>query len=345
MRLQNSKTGSIKKWLMVGTLVSGLAMANLTFADDSSSSNFCASYSNPDNGDGSGDSGSQCCSSAMSALCQIDTDITTGFSNITDLINKLFVTATDMTTTITSVISNTSASMAYIDNDDMNTSVSTNTNNDINTLMNNDAQAQLEIAKQFAQQLPSSGTGSFNVNNFSISSLMNEPGIESSKQPDVLNMIKTLANYGSPVKNLDANYAKQTSNTSVIEFQSSLGAYNAAQSNALNALYRIAQERTIVSGLSSSAGVPNGQEISPWQLDEYNVYQALNAAKNGSLADANVVELLRASYLDQAGMQYELFKNRQELQQLNATMAVIQLQLLNSIDKNTLNQQRLKAVK
>ena len=321
------RNNTIKRWVAVGTLISGLSVANGLYAADSATCNSTV--------------GDACCNTTVNSLCKIDNDINTGFQNITKTITDLFSATTDFTNKfLKGLITTANTSTAYIDNDAMNQSTASATNADLTTLMSNTPKDQLALTKKFAAQLPVLDSN-FNVGNFSASTLMNNPGLTSDQSATAKQMIQNVANLGNPVKNIDKSLAQQTSLVPVQEFLGSMTAYSAAQSNGLNALYRVLQERTIKSGLGSTAGL--SQEISPWQLDEYNVYQAMNIGKSGALDNATITDLARASYYALAGIQYEMFKNRQELQQLNVTMAIIQLQMLNSVNKDSLNKLRDQA--
>lgn len=331
------KLGSIKKWLTISTLISGLGAAGWLYAD-TASNNLCATYAS------SGDSShsSQCCNKSVSSLCQIDADINNGFSQLNDLITTFYQKATKFTMGfIASLNSQAGTSAAYISNDDLSQQVTSRTNNTISQLMKSDSNQQLLTMKQVASQMPGISNHNYDVNNFSMSALMNNPGIDAGTQKQVQQMILNLANTGNPVKNIDANIAGQTNKIAVQEFLASLASYNAVTSNALNSLFSIMEERTVVPGLT----LPNStQALSPYQLEMSGVNQILSIAKDGSFDNASMLDMAKAGYYAQSMTLYELFKLRQSVQQLNATMAVLQLQLLNSLDKSQLEQLRQKAI-
>ena len=186
--------------------------------------------------------------------------------------------------------------------------------------------------------MPAIADTSFDANNFSMSALMNNPGIEGDTQKaQVEKMILMLANTGNPVKNLENNVATQNY-PKVKEFLSSMGAYNAATSNALNVLYSIMKERTVTPGIGDLVG--QTADLSPMQLDMHNVQKALAYGDDGSFDQASMQDVAKTSYYVQAQMLYELFKLRESVQQLNATMAVMQLQMLNGVNKDDLENLR-----
>lgn len=329
------KSRSMKKWFTVMTLTSSLVAGGWLYAD-ATSSNICTSYASGDSS-----SGSECCNKSVSSLCQIDADINNGFSQLNDLITTFYQKATNFTSGFIAYLNGQAVtSAAYINNDNLSQTVTQTTTNTIKKLMTADSTQQLAKMKEVTGQMPSISKD-YNVNNFSMSVLMNNPGIDPSVQNQVQQMILNLANVGNPVKNIDANIANQMNKVAVQEFLASLGSYDTITSNALNSLFSIMQERTVVPGLT----LPNSaQAVSPYQLEMSNVNQILSIAKDGSFDNASMLDMAKAAYYAQAMTLYELFKLRQSVQQLNATMAVMQLQLLNSIDKSSLEGLRQKAV-
>lgn len=333
--MQN-KTNSIKKWVAVGTMASGLMVAGWLYADDTTdASSICSSYTG---GDGSSD----CCDTSVKLLCQIDTDVNDGFKKVSDyLVQFLQNTTLFVDGYLKSVINNAGGTVAYIGNDDTRNNTTTAVTGAMEKQMKLDSGQQLVETKAFASKMPGVSGDNFNVNDFAISTLMNNPGIDANQKQQLELLIQTIAGAGNPVKNIDANKASDTSLVGVQEFLASLGSYNAVKSNAMNVLYGTMQYRTVQPGLGATVGV--SQEISPMQMDMNSVNQALSFTKDDSFATASVLDMAKASYFVQVQSLYELHKLRQSMQQLNVTMAIMQLQMLNSVNKEDLDNLRQKA--
>ena len=323
---------AMKKWIATGLVSSGLLVAGWLYAADST--NFCANYS------GSGEGGS-CCDTSVSALCQLDTDVNNGFSQLYTALSGYFATTqTFISGFLQTLIKLASGSGAYIDNDQMNSNASRATTNALKVEMQMDTGQQLEVTKKIAAKMPGIAE-QFDVNQFSITALTNNPGIEANDKAKIQEIIALLGGSGSSIKNIEAALALKSNNRNIQEFLAGLGAYYTIKSNAMNVLQSTLESRSVVNGLNSTVGVD--QPISPTQMDMNTVNKILSFPSDSAFNTISVQDVLKASYSAQAQMLYELFKLRQSIEQLNVSMAVIQLQMLNSLDKNSLEALRQKA--
>jgi len=333
---------NIKRWTAAGILISGLLVAGWLYADDSST-NICTNYSNNSDSEDGSDS-SECCDTAAALLCQIDTDLNSKLQSVLSKMDQyLAATATFANNFLTNLLTSSNVLRSYIGNNEVSNNIKNDTTSTISQMMTRDNSNQLTITNELASKMPSPTANTFDASNFTMSQLMNNPGIDSSHESQVDNLILLLANNGNPVKNLAPNIAQQTQLVNVQEYQASLAALYAAQSNALNVLYGIKAERTVVPGLGSQVNASTA-DMSPMQLQLYNVNMALSLASDSeALNSSSLQDLAKASYFVQAQMLFQLYKLQEYMQQMNATMAVMQLQMLNSLNKEQLDILRQKA--
>ena len=319
----------------VGVMSSGLLVAGWLYAEDTDAGatpSTCTAYT----GDSESDS---CCTKNSQLLCQIDTDLNSSFNKLWSTLSKYFAPTDAYVNGYQQELNaDAGASKAYIGNDNMRDDTITSTKDAVTASMLKDPNSQTQTTKAFAALMPAIADQNFEVNNFSMSTLMNNPAINSDTQKNQIEqLIQVLANAGNPVKNLENNVAIQNY-PRVQEFLASLGTYNAATSNALNVLHGIKAERTVTSGTGSLVGISS--DLSPMQLEMNNVQKALSYGDSSAFDDASMQDIAKTSYYVQAQMLYQLFKLHESLQQLNATMAVMQLQMLNSVNKSDLENLR-----
>ncbi len=208
--------------------------------------------------------------------------------------------------------------------------------------MNMTATKAGKIQNELAAQVTSlqQGNGG-SADTYSIATLLQTPNITSGstqwKQAQAL--IQLLGGNGVPEYQLDAATLKTNTNA-VKAYQAAFGSYVAYQSVGMNALYGLLQERQATSGITLPG---NASPASPLELDAYTANRRLsntwltNIVNTATPADAQKEMLILL-----AEMRYEMFANRMQLEQLNATMATLNLQML-QVNKTQMNSLRRAA--
>ena len=228
---------------------------------------------------------------------------------------------------------------ALSDNSNVNDEITASTIESLKTQMTTSPKDQAKLADEMAQLMPAgSDNNSFDVNNFSMSTLMNNSGLSQEQLATAKNLIKIVTSYGNTAKNISGTIAAD--NMRAKEYLTNLGTYSAMQSNAANVLNRILEERTVSEALGKAVG---GNPLSPMQLDAKAVNEALAFNTTAQDPGASLLEIARAQYYVMAHSQYELFKIRQELQQLNVTLVLNAVQQMNNINRMALNGERQTA--
>jgi hypothetical protein len=193
--------------------------------------------------------------------------------------------------------------------------------------------------------------------NFSMSTLVNQNGITTGNiiEAEAMNFILFLS--GQPI--IDPPLTPDQldgSSTLIKNYVAGLAAFASQQSTGVSVLNNLLKERTIQQGnhfndalgnpVGASINVSNTQDMSPLQVDEYmatrrignqNWYNAIQAANPAQLSQESLVLL--------AQINYQMLQQRMQLEQLNATLASIQLTLTNTLSRDELAKAKQNALK
>gem|GEM_PF-4036906 len=220
-------------------------------------------------------------------------------------------------------------------------------------------QAALQKALPDLKNLPQANTQNSTtaVSIRSISSLLNQTGLKNSDANTARAFILYLSGQTDPVSPIPQNLEKSAPEE-VEAFNGLVAVYAAAQSTGLNVLNYLLQERIIPSTGNSgfadalsnqlynqTTGLNPATPMSPLQLDEYMAtrrvangqwYQATQNATPGQLSRENLNLL--------AEIRYEMYEQRLQMEQMNATMAVLQLTLTQAMLRPLLDKARKTAI-
>lgn len=141
---------------------------------------------------------------------------------------------------------------------------------------------------------------------------------------DPTNFISTLASAGNPIQTLPASaYKNAATNPAVATFLAGMASYSARESVGIGSLGQLIYERMPVNGLSI-----DGKPASALSYDAKLATQRMDASWYNQILsnkDTSPTDLMRENTLIAAESRYELFQIRMQLEQLNATMATLQL--------------------
>ncbi|NNM59795.1 MAG: hypothetical protein HKM04_08270 [Legionellales bacterium] len=143
--------------------------------------------------------------------------------------------------------------------------------------------------------------------------------------------IQFLQNAGNLLTPIDASSLSQADPGTVASYLDTLANFNAGQSVGLNALLNLYSERVPLSQL-------NGE--SPLSYDEKQVLKRMQPVWTASVTKMTIVDVARETLYTQAEMNYQMFQLRMQLEQLNATLAAMQLQQQQVSDFSTLQAQK-----
>lgn len=193
--------------------------------------------------------------------------------------------------------------------------------------------------------------------NFSMSTLTNQNAITAGNaiETEVMNFILFLS--GQPIIDPPLTPDQLEGNSTLIKnYLAGLAAFTAQQSTGVSVLNNLLKERTVQKGnqfsdalgnpVGASINASNTQDMSPLQVDEYmatrrignqNWYNAIQAANPAQLSQESLVLL--------AQLNYQMFQQRMQLEQLNATLASLQLTLTNTLSRDALDKAKQDAIK
>ncbi len=275
-----------------------------------------------------------CCKTINNSVTTFDKHNSDNLKKISDILNNYVVHLDD---TITSALSQffayNNTTSAFTDNAIINNQISSLTTKLLEKQMTTNPKDQAKVVGEMSQLMPAgNGNNDFDVNNYAMSTLMNNPGLDEKQLETAKNLIKIVSSYGNTAKNISGKISSD--NMRAKEYLASLGTYNAMQSNAVNLLNRILEERTMSEALGKTVGE---RAISQMQLDTKTVNEALAFNTTDKDPGASLLEIAKAQYYVSAHSQYELFKIRQELQQLNVTLVLNSIQQMNNINRLALD--------
>jgi len=194
----------------------------------------------------------------------------------------------------------------------------------------------LKAQQVYAQQVPKSqNEANQKAAYFNSASLLNATTLSGSQLDAATNYVNFLAGAGIPVQTPTGNWL--TNNTSsTTAYLNSLGTYSAELSTGLNVFFNMLEERRPQSSLQNKSAL---------QFDSDAANGRMNADWVQNTTTMSPADLQRESVIIQAETRYELYETRMQLEQLNATMANLQLQLLQVITKPAVIAAAASAVK
>ncbi len=183
----------------------------------------------------------------------------------------------------------------------------------------------------------------------SIDSLLANTTLSDEQKESAQQYVTLLAGGDAPIEPIPRKLlAKKTGPMKA--YLAAIASYAAVQSVGMNTFLNLIAERTQQKDLGLYAGVKtmNGQPVlnaSPLQVDTYNARRRITQPSwYNHVETASSSELQRENIYLLAEMRYEMYQNRMQLERLNATLALIQLQLAHQQGKDNLQTLRQKAI-
>lgn len=136
--------------------------------------------------------------------------------------------------------------------------------------------------------------------------------------------IQFLGDAGARITPLNAQTLQKADGATAASYLNSLATYYAGQSIGLNALYNLYNERIPVQQLNGESVLSN---------DQKQVLRRMQPAWTESVSKMTIVDVARETLYTQAEMNYQLFQLRMQLEQLNATLAAMQMEQQQISDK------------
>lgn len=185
---------------------------------------------------------------------------------------------------------------------------------------------------------------------FSASSIIDSYAIKegSNEMNQATQYIKFLSGQANPLMPPAENMNTQAANSkiSVQQYKAAIGTFNAAQSAALNTLYKALAARTVQPGLGKSAGIPGKSDASPLEVEQYMVTLPFTSDWSQKiLTSASPSDLQKQQLFMLAGIQNLLFENRMQMEQLNINLAALILQSQQNSTRSGISDLRDQAVK
>lgn len=301
------------------------------------------SYVNAADSSSNNDSmGTACCNAIVNAINSLKSVVVADSVATLSLLNELVNSSYNFSSEIT-----TASGSGYIQDQGLVAlkTAGLTTGLTQNTLVRNSSQSK-QLSSSLANLVPkqSSNNSSQSAANFSISSLLGTSSLTTQQDAAAKNLILFLSNQGNPVPLLDSKY-DNSDNSSFQTYRNSLGAYTAIQSTAINSLYHLLETRTPQDGLGAFIGLAPNTQASPLQLQAYMANRALSAEWMSSIVQASPSDVQREILFSLSNLQHMMFMNYQQMEQLNASLAVQILQQQSGITRANLLQLRDTAMK
>lgn len=137
------------------------------------------------------------------------------------------------------------------------------------------------------------------------------------QQAKAATFIQFLQGAGTLITPIDATTLSQADPGTVATYLNTLANYNAGQSVGLNALWTLFSERVPLQQLNGESSL---------SYDENQVLKRMQPAWTAAVTKMTIVDVARESLYTQAEMNYQMFQLRMQLEQLNGTLAAMQLQ-------------------
>jgi len=216
-----------------------------------------------------------------------------------------------------------------------------------------DAEGYYQAIAKGADAVNSAMANSGNPNSakqFSASSIVDNVALTEGSQEmqQAESYITSLSGQNNPLRPPEKNMNTQKANSkiSVQQYKAALGTFTAAQSAALNTLYKALAARTVQTGLGSDAGIPGKPNASPLEVQQYMVTQPFSSEwADKVLNDASPNDLQKQQLFMLAGIQNLLFENRMQMEQININLAALILQSQQSSTRERISLLRSQAVK
>lgn len=301
---------------------------------------------------GGGGGGSACCTTLTAAINNmgtlISTTVSTGFSVLTTQINDLVQAGVDFSSTLAS----NTAYQTVITNNWVNTDASNYgktatqqafqaSSANANATLTKSSAIVAGISSGASPQSSTSGSTAPALNSFTMNTLLGNSVLTTDQVTAAQSYIQFLAGTGNPVQTLPANTAAAATGP-VKAFLSTLGSYVATQSAGMSVLYKALAVRSVEPGLGPTANLPDN--ISPLKLQETMVTTPLSQTWYDSMNKANPADIQKQTLFLLANMQNLMYQNGLQLEQLNVTLATLQLQMLEGLTRQNLQTARAAAM-
>lgn len=199
----------------------------------------------------------------------------------------------------------------------------------------------------YANLLPTSKDPQSMQNNgaiFNIGNIINKSTINIADVQKAQLTIDFVTGASNPITGLPSP-ANESTSRDVLAYKASFGSYITLQSVGANVLQGLLNERIPQNGLGAETGSGNSN-MSPLGLDEFLATRRIDIGTNSAqewtkkISTANQAQVNKEQLMLMAEMRYEAFEQRMQLEQLNATMAALQLELNQSLNSTSLNMQK-----
>lgn len=286
--------------------------------------------------------GEACCSETASAITHLETAMVENFQELIKLVNKLV----QAEFTFSDEILQGTARSTLINGNMINEQAKEQTNEIAQTALTatvSQTQDSLIAAAKLVKD-PAKTDFKPEPQYFSLATILNISSFDESKLTQELQQaeqyIAFISGQANPVPPLD-EIAATKSNPAIENYRAALGSYTAAQSVGVNTLNRMVNARIPDKSLGDAVGL--NQAISPLQLEERVATTPLGSAWMQKMATASPADIQKETLFLLANMQVQLFQSNQQLEQLNATLAALQLQSLQGLNRASLSELRSKA--
>lgn len=194
----------------------------------------------------------------------------------------------------------------------------------------------LQVQQLYAKLVPTTQSQvSQNIQYFNSSTLLNAATLDSNQMKAATSYISFAAGAGIPVQTPSGSWLTNGS-SSTTSYLNSLGTYNAELSTGTNVLFNLLEERRAQQALGGKSAI---------EYDAAAANRRMSAKWIAGLSSMSPADLQREQTIIAAETRYELYENRMQLEQLNASMANLQLQLLQVITKPAVMAAAAAAVK
>jgi hypothetical protein len=188
-----------------------------------------------------------------------------------------------------------------------------------------------------------------NYQKFSISSILDNFSLQEDS-PEMQNAryyIQFLSGKNNPVMpptpNMNTDHANEK--IPVQQYKAALGAFTAAQSVALNTLYKALAARTVQKDLGKTAGMDKN-DASPLEIQQHLAKQSFSDSwAEKVLTEATPADIQRQQLFLLASIQNLLFENRLQMEQINVNLAALILQAQQDATRKGLSAMRTQAIR
>lgn len=282
--------------------------------------------------------GGACCTGLIPAINNVETAVTKGFEQTITLINDLVKNVVDF-----SLGSNTALKTSYgwVD-EDGSKKITTQAKQ---TFTNTPQQVRNIITTAYSKvPIPGDTNADNKIGNFTYSTLTGSMSLDDDKQKMAQEYLQFLSYQTNPIEPLDPQRINFDNPKPYLQlFQNSFGTYMATQSVALSTFYKIIADRTPQTGLGDAIGRGTNSKASPLELQEHIVKSHLDSKWMEDMIKANPADVQKQMLFVLVNIENLLFQNRMQLEQLNSTNAALLLQDQSGLNRQSINDYRVKA--